>query len=579
MPVQRKRTAPERLKEERGTVRKPWADQIKVVLCFPAPYGVAMANLGFQNIYARLNQEPEVLCERAVFPEPPELQQMEQSGAPLVSLESGRRFSEFEVVAFSVPFEADFVRLVGMLELAGLPLGAAKRGPESPLVMAGGVAISLNPEPVAPFLDLAAIGEAEAVLPEFLRRLRQARERGDSRSERLRRLSDAPGIYVPAFYRVEYRADGAIQGRESLSGAPEVIRRAALNDLSGVSTRSRLFAPGVEFGDMALLEISRGCGRACRFCAEGWLLRPPRHRPLSDLQADLSALVTERTKIGLIAPTLSDFPALLPLVQEILQRGAKLSVSSLRLDDLDERLLQALAASGHRTITLAPEAGSERLRRVVNKAVSERDLLAAAQRIGRAKIPEVKLYFLFGLPTETPAEAAEIPVLVRKMLAALAMGAGKKRFPGTVSLSLNPFVPKPWTPFQWHPMESRKVLEQRLHLIHQELRPLGQVKISGESPRLAQVQAVFSRGDRRVAELIAAGWQKRGRWSAVMREHPSAVEFYACRPRSVEEILPWDFVDAGVLKKYLWAEYQRALSGRMTAACNPKQCRVCGACG
>jgi radical SAM superfamily enzyme YgiQ (UPF0313 family) len=571
-----------RLAEERGAVRKSWADQLKIALCFPAPYRVAMANLGFQTVYAILNEEPDVLCERAVFPEPEELDRLRRTGAPLTTLESERPLLDFEVVAFSVPFEANLVQVVGMLELAKIPLKAANRakaaGPEAPMVMAGGIAITLNPEPIADYLDLAAIGEAEAILPELIVRLRAAKSRKESRRKWLLHLADASGIYVPSLYRVSYGEDGTIRERQSLHQAPEVIRRAAPKSLSGVSTRSRLFATGVEFEDLALLEISRGCGRGCRFCAEGFLLRPPRHRPLKELASDISDLRQERDKLGLIAPTLSDFPELLPLLDEINRQGAKLSVSSLRLDQLDERLLAALSASGHRTITLAPEAGSERLRRAINKPISDQSILTAAHQIGKARIPEVKLYFLIGLPTETPADAAEIPVLVRKIQAALALGAGKKNFPGAIGLSVNPFVPKPWTPFQWHPLEGAPALEEKLRVIRGELRQDRQITISGESPRQAQVQALIARGDRRVGEVIVQGWQSGGNWARVLRETELPLDFYTTRPRFADEILPWDFVDPGVLKSYLLEEYHRAHAGQVTPICNPRKCRVCGAC-
>ena len=571
-----------RLARERGAVRKPWADQIKIALCFPAPYRVAMANLGFQTVYAILNKEPDVLCERAVFPEPDELERLRRTGAPLTTLESERPLADFEVMAFSVPFEANLVQLAGMLELAKIPLKAANRakaaGPPGPLVMAGGIALTLNPEPAADFLDLAALGEAEAILPEFLDRVREARQRKEPRRKWLLRLLDAPGLYIPSLYRVRYREDGTIRERQSLNQAPEVIRRAAPKTLAGVSTRSRLFAVGVEFEDMALLEISRGCGRGCRFCAEGFLLRPPRHRPLRELAAEIPGLLRERDKLGLIAPTLSDFPDLLPLVEDIRRQGAKVSVSSLRLDQLDERLLAALAASGHRTITLAPEAGSERLRRAINKPISDQSILAAAHQIGKARIPELKLYFLIGLPTETAADVAELPVLVRKIQTALALGAGKKNFPGSISLSINPFVPKPWTPFQWHPMESAKALEEKLRVIRSELRQDRQITISGESPRQAQVQALLARGDRRVGEAIVAGWQSGGNWARVLREMNLSLNFYVTRPRFSDEVLPWDFVDVGVLKSYLLEEYHRAHAGEVTPICNPRKCRTCGAC-
>jgi radical SAM superfamily enzyme YgiQ (UPF0313 family) len=570
------------LEKERGAIIKPWAARLRIVLAFPGTYRVGMANLGFQTVYRLFNEFNDVVCERAFYPETHELSRHRKRGIPVLSLESSTPISEFDIIAFSMPFENDLLILLDMLSLSKIPLLASRRQKPSrkgfPLVMAGGTAVTLNPEPAAEFLDIAAIGEAEAIIPELVPRILKARRGSGERVRWLKALLDAPGIYLPRFYRVHYNQEGTIAGREALSGAPEKVHRAFPREMKGHPVRQVIFAPEIEFEDMGLIEISRGCGRACRFCAEGYLLRPPRHRPSREILDDIETVLEHRDKIGLVAPVVSDYPMLVKILDFIKARRAKVSVSSLRADALTDILLDALADSGHQTITLAPETGTERLRQVLNKPIPDREFLGATWRIGRAGFRKLKLYFLVGLPTETRMDIEEIPVLVRKILASLAMGSGKKRFGGEVHLSVNPFVPKPWTPFQWHPQESVKSLRENMGIIRDELRRNSEVKITVESPRQAEVQGLLSRGDRRVAPWLIRVLENQGNWARTIREENIPLDFYLYRPRYEDEILPWDFLDVGVKRKYLLEEYHRGLNRVLTQPCNPDKCRICGVC-
>ncbi len=576
------------LEKERGTIIKPWADRLRIVLVFPGTYRVGMANLGFQTVYRLFNEFNDVVCERAFYPEAQELSRHRKRGIPVLSLESSAPISEFDIIAFSMPFENDLLILLEMLSLSKIPLLASRRQKPArkgfPLVMAGGIAVTLNPEPASGFLDIAAIGEAEAIIPEFMPRILKARKSyrspggSGSKARWLGALLDAPGIYIPRFYRVHYNQEGTIGGREALSGAPERVARAFHKDLKGHSVRQILFAPGIEFEDMGLIEISRGCGRACRFCAEGYLLRPPRHRPSREILDDIETLIEHREKIGLVAPVVPDYPMLVKILDFIKAKRAKVSVSSLRADALPDTLLDALADSGHQTLTLAPETGTERLRQVMNKPIPDREFLDAAWRIGRAGFRKLKLYFLVGLPTETRMDIEEIPVLIRKIMASLAMGSGKKRFPGEVHLSVNPFVPKPWTPFQWHPQESAKSLREKISIIRDELRRNSGVKITAESPRQAEVQGLLSRGDRRLGPWLIKVLENQGNWARTVREEKIPLDFYLYRPRYEDEILPWNFLDVGVKREYLLEEYHRGLNKLLTPPCNPDKCRTCGVC-
>ena len=530
-----------------------------------------MGNLGFHPVNHLVNLEEDVVCERATL-EP-------GAGGPL-TIESGRPLSAFEIVAFSISYETDVFNLAAMLSTAGIPLspeGRAEAG--SPLVLVGGVIAFLNPEPLAPLADVMAIGEAEPILPDFLAAFRASRDQ--PRPDLLRALAQVPGLYVPSLYQVRHDASGQIRDRRALdNSAPATIARRVSRDLLEPA-RTRVFCADAEFSEMALVELGRGCPHACRFCAGSYLFRPPRWAPLPALQSALKEGFQRREVAGLVSASATDHPEFPALCQWLRGQGKKHSLSSLRLDQLTPALLAEIKASGHKTLTLAPEAGTERLRRVLNKPIRDREIVSAMEMVGVSEIKRLKLYFQVGLPFETGEDVAAIPELVAHVKKALAQGGGKKKWPGVVSVSINPFVPKPGTPFQWHPMPPMSALKAKLGGLTTALRKLGGITVSGTPVREALVQGLLARGDRRIGERLAALVKSGGRISDLLRapadSAPSA-DWFIHRPRPREEILPWDFLDHGASKDQLWKEYEKARLTKITPPCRPGSCRLCAAC-
>lgn len=528
---------------------KPWGGRIPIALVFPNSYPIGMANLGFQLVYFLLNQEEDVVCER-VFWDPRE-------GFSPLSLETQQPLGRFQIVAFSIPFENDYPRVPEMLKASGIPLDARRRQPPHPMVWVGGVTSSLNPEPIAPFVDLFAIGEAEPLLPDLLRVYRSCRAGRSTKEECLEEMARIQGVYVPSLYQVRYDQRGLIRSFRPMRGAPEIVRRRVAEDLERVVPVSRVLGPSTEFESMVLVEIGRGCPRRCRFCAAGHLFHPTRHRSLESLRPAIREGLGLRGRIGLVSSSVADHPELKQICLEILSMGGKLSVSSLRLDRLEEYLLEALAKSGHRSLSLAPEAGSQRLRDVIGKGIAEPQILDAGERIVRAGIPCIRLYFMVGLPTETREDVEDIARLARKLLhraRVVARGRGLER----VTLSVNPFVPKPWTPFQWHQFLDVGELRSRIQLLHRELRGERQVKVVHEPPKWARIQALLARADRRIARVLS--WVAQGLgWDEALREVNLNPDFYLYRPRARHERFPWDFIDQGFSKEVLWRAYEKAL--------------------
>jgi radical SAM superfamily enzyme YgiQ (UPF0313 family) len=552
----------ETLSREEGTVRKAWGGRIPVALIYPNLYATGMDNLGFQLVYRMLNREEDLVCERAFLPEGPEDGRGRERPEPL-SLESQQPLGRFEILAFSIPFENDYPHVLEILDASGIPLEARRRPHPQPMIWAGGVTAALNPEPLAPFVDLFAVGEAEAVLPGLLDEFRKCRTERLDKHQALNRLSCVEGVYVPALYQVRYDTRGLIRSFRPRGPAPVTVRRKVARDLSRWVPASHLLTPDTGFQSMFLVEIGRGCPRACRFCAAGHVFHPTRHRRLEDLLPALEEGMARRGRIGLVSSSVGDHPQIAEICREILSRGGKVSVSSVRLDALSPDLLEALVQSGHRTLSLGPEAGSQRLRDLIHKDLTEGQILEGAGRIAAAGVPALRLYFMVGLPTETMDDVEAVAALTRKILHAgrvASRGRGLER----VTLSLNPFVPKPATPFQWHPFMDVRDLKARIQHIRRALRRERAVQVIHEPPKWARVQALLARGDRRVGRVLMEVARGTG-WDEALRQVNLNPDFYLHRRREASEILPWDFIDQGIPKSSLWRIYQRAVgsgSGR-----------------
>lgn len=543
------------LAEEEGGSPRGWGGKLTVCLVYPNRYYTAMSNLGFQAVHAQLNAHPDVVCERAFLPDPDDLAEYEKSRASLLSLDSQRPLTDFHVIAFSVSFESDYLNMPAIFRLAGIPPLTEERGDSYPLVIAGGAALFLNPEPVADFLDLVCIGEAEPLLPTLLDLLRSGE--GEGREELLARAARLPGIYVPSLYELEY--DGLrIAARRPLAGAPERVERQWLGDLDRHATTSELLTPRTEFADMYLIELSRGCPRGCRFCAAGFIYLPYRQRSLEEIKEQVLRGLQERKKLGLVGAAVSDFKGIGELCRFILQEGGKVSVSSLRLDQLDDDMIAVLKASGHKTVALAPEGGSQRLRDLVKKDITEEQILAACDLLIGSDILNLKLYFIIGLPTETTADLEELVALVEKIRVRVIAAAKANRRLGEVVLSVNPFVPKPFTPFQWCGMEDMKSLERKAKFLHQAFNRLSNVRLQLESPREAYLQALLSRGDRRLAALLLKA-DETGSWKRAAKALQLDTDDWVYGSISLDETLPWDFV-AGGSRERLEREYLLAFA-------------------
>ena len=555
-------------------MRKERGGKLSVALVYPNSYRLGMANLGLHAVYRLLNDHPRALCERAFLPD-------EAAEIPC-TLESGRPLGDFDVVAFSLSFEEDYLHVLEILDRAGLPLRAAERRAGQPLVVAGGIAVQINPEPVAPFFDLFLVGEGEELCGPFLDGLLDAASRAMDRHGLLADLAQLPGAYVPSLYDVAY-SDTAAPGDAWVTrfapraGAPARVRRVYVEDLRTVTTSRLVDSPDAQFGDLFLTEVARGCLWGCRFCAAGFVQRPYREVGLEKLEEEARKGIAQGLRIGLVGPDTSDYTGLDALTCMIGAEGGTFSPSSLRVDAITPELARRMAAGGERSITIAPEAGTERLRRVINKDFSD-DLVvqAAGNALGQG-MKHVKMYFMCGLPTEDDEDVmgmARLAVRIREEVM-LPLARQTQRM-GRISLSVNPFIPKPWTPFQWSPMADRRCLEAKRRLLEKELRPRG-IDVELFSPREAWFQALFSRGDRRCADLLElAHHETGGDLRKALARWPHDPEFFASREVGVDEELPWDFIDQGLTKAFLARELRRGVAAKVTPKCRLDTCRACG---
>jgi radical SAM family uncharacterized protein len=569
-PSDKQRSA--RLDAETGAIRKRWSNRVRVALVYPNHYRVGMANLGFQTVYRLLNALAHVVCERVFLPD------HDSGGNHIVSLESGRKLTEFDCIAFSLSFENDYSNVLTVLDKAALPLPSAQRDTSLPLVMAGGVACFLNPEPLAPFIDCFLLGEAESLLPSFF----ETFDPGSDRRKMLRELArNVKGTYVPAFYNATYQESGILNEFAPIEDVPATVQRVYTADADMTAAHSAVLTPDTSFDNVFLIEASRGCSHGCRFCAAGYLYRPPRTNPLPALLELVCQGADHTSKIGLVGTAISDLPDLTALCAAAKRRDLQLGFSSLRADALNADLVGALKDGRVKTATIAPETGSERMRQVINKGLDEQDILKATETLVSGGIPNLKLYFMVGLPTETNDDIKAIVALVKKVKHHFLRASKPKGRMGEITVSLSCFIPKPFTPFQWSAMDEVKALKHKLKQVKTGLRKVPNVRVHADVPRWAYVQALLSRGDRRVGQLLAAAHQNKGNWPQTLKAASVNADFFVCRNREADELLPWDFIDHGIDKQFLWRENQRALQAKTSPPCpmDPQQCKICGVCG
>ncbi|MDA8430610.1 MAG: radical SAM protein [Geobacteraceae bacterium] len=530
---------------------------LSICLVYPNRYGTGMGNLGFQTIYRLLTESDGLLCERAFLPERDDREEFSRSGSALLSLESQRPLADFDIIAFSTSFEPDYLNIPAILALARIPLYAAERTQSNPLIIAGGAAFFINPEPVADFMDVICVGEGEDIIPGLVAALLSPRQ-DETRRALLLDLSAVPGVYVPGLYHPSYD-QGQVSGYAVEEGAPYPVARATACLEQHHPSASQILSENTEFGDMFLIEVSRGCPRGCRFCSSGFIYGAFRQQPYKHLTALVDQGLVHRNKIGLVGAAVSDYTDIGRLCRYVVAKGAKVSVSSLRVDRIDPEMLDALIASGHKTISLAPEGGSQRLRNVIRKNLTEAQILDACEMLISRDILNLKLYVIIGLPTETDRDLDELIRLVEAIRERVIAQARSNKRLGEITLSVNPFIPKPFTPFQWCGMEPLPVLERKVKLLETRLRPLSNVRLKVESLRESYLQALLSRGDRRLAPLLVSMSE-----GASLKKAAKAcgidTDWYVQRTIPEGKFLPWNVIgtaDTALLRR----EYERALAG------------------
>ena len=557
--------------DSRVTVN-PHAGQ-KVAIVYPNTYFVGMSNLGLHIIYEEINLRNDSVCERIFLPEKKELEAYDKTKTPLMSVETQRPMHQFDVVAFDVTFEMDYFHIPLMLRHGRVPIMGKDRTEFDPIVIAGGPCATFNPEPFADFIDAFIIGEGEGIVSRVLDIIRDGKMEGLDRHAILRQLADVSGVYVPSLYVPIYSEDGEFKGYDIAEGVPKTIKRHFEMLTSGGETV--VATNYTEFGAMYIIEVARGCGRHCRFCMAGYCFRVPRVRPLDILKEGVERAEKLGKKVGLMGAAISDYPEVDELVNYIRSKDMCYSCASLRADSLTQAVVDGLADSGQKTITIAPETGSERLRRVINKGISEEHLQNAATLSAKSGIQHMRLYIMIGLPTETNEDIEAIVGLAERTQAHMEKVGCK----GRLTLSINPFIPKPFTPFQWMAMDNQKAVEKKLQYIKKALQKNRRIEVLVESPKEAYIQGVLARGDRRLGAVIAACAADRGSKSfkSEMKAAGLDMDNMNYRERSFDEFLPWSHLDMGMQEGYLEMEWKRSIDEAYTPPC-AAGCKRCGVC-
>ncbi len=532
------------INQEEGAILKDWGGKLPVALVWPNSYRVGMSSLALHILYRLFNDEPDVVCERVFFG----YQQAPYRDEPVISLESQRPLDEFAAITFTISYEMDYFNVVQLLRRAGFPLFAEERNENWPLLIAGGPAVYTNPEPLAEIFDAFAIGEGEAIVPPLIDALWEVSDA--PRPEAYQRLAELAGMYIPA-----------------LNNGP--VERVWVKDIDTIPTTTQIYSNQTEFGDRTLLEIARGCGRGCRFCMAGYVYRPMREMHLETVLAVAGHALKHRDRIGLVSAAVSDHSWIDQIAIELRKLGARLSASSMRVDPISEPLIRGLAESGNQTLTIAPEAGSVRMRQVINKPQADAQILHAVELAAKYDFPQLKMYFMVGQPTEMEEDVEAI--------ARLALEA-RRIFPRHIAINATPYVPKSHTTFQWAAMLPVETLEARINYLQERLNPNG-VTVRSDSPAWAAIEGSLARGDRRLGRVLA-GMRKTSlpEWQRALIAQGLSQEDYL-RERQLDEKLPWqEAVSTGATKAFFTWDLGRALRNSLTGACPPAGCLKCNAC-
>lgn len=569
-----KRRLREQLEREHGYFSFPTGTRRSFALVYPNSYFVGMSNLGLHIIYDLLNRRSDTACERFFLPSGEEQREHERTGTPLLSLENQQPLHRFSLIGFAVSFEMDYFNLLRILQLGKIKLLAAERGEQDAIVLAGGPCATFNPEPLSLFVDAFVIGEGEVVMPALMDAYDAAVRQGLSRAELLHALSKVEGVYVPSLYEHDYDEAGRLCAIRPAAGAPSRVTRQWVRDLDEFPAHTVVVTDDTEF-NLYLIETARGCGRHCRFCMAGYCFRQPRNRSLKVLEKEVQEAKKYEKRIGLMGAAISDYPEIDALCRDILAENLGMSVASFRADSVTEELVASLSRSGLRTITLAPEAGSVRMRKIINKGIEEEHLRHTVDLALQAGIRQFRLYLMIGLPYE---EEEDIKAIV-DMTVRLHEHIRAKKEHAQITLSINPFIPKPFTPFQWLPMADEKWVKDAMKTIRKGLAPYRSIRIIAESPKSAYVQGVLARGDRRVARALRRAFLAGGAKSfkrALKEEGLSCADFLQVR-HAEDAVFPWDALDMGFPKQYLYRELQRAAALQYTKPCF-SGCTRCGVC-